>query len=53
MKIKLFNSFFGPDSQLRKPGMYDVPEDWDLPKGTKVLEDDDKPVAKKPAAKSK
>jgi len=53
MKIKFFNSFFGPDNQLRKPGEYTVPDDWDLPKGTKVLEDDDEPVAKKSAAKSK
>lgn len=53
MDVKLNSTFFGPDNILRKPGVYNLPEDWTFPKGTEVLEEEDKPAApaKKPAAK--
>lgn len=54
-KIKLHKEFFAPDNKLMKPGVHEVPDDWDLPKSTEVLEgdvgveepEDEKPVAKK------
>lgn len=62
-KIKIFKSFFAPDNRLLKAGEHVVPNEWDLPKSTEVLDDDvplppvegeedtKKPAAKKPAAK--
>ena len=55
MKIKLFKEFYAPDNRLLKPGVHEVPDDWKLPKSTKVLKEeeveDDKPAPKKTAAK--
>jgi len=53
MKIKLFKEFFAPDNRLMKPGVHEVPDDWDLPKSTVVLEEEleEKPAAKKSSAK--
>lgn len=39
-EIKLTRAFFGPDNNLLKPGVHQVPEDWQIPTGTEVLSEE-------------
>jgi len=40
MKVKLTRSWFTPDNRLLKPGVHEVPDGWDIPSGTEVIEEE-------------
>jgi hypothetical protein len=42
-------AWFTPDNQLLKEGVHEVDDDWDLPSGVEVVEENE-PKAKSPRA---
>lgn len=43
MKVKITRSWFTPDGRLLKPGVHEVPDDWNMPKGVEEIVEEPQP----------
>lgn len=50
MKVKVIKSWFTPDNRLLKSGVHEIPDDWLVPSGVEILEEEELVVPKKTAA---